>query len=247
MGRWGTILKAYREWQISGDDDFLRQLWPGIQRAIAYAWDNANPHAWDRDKDGVMEGRQHNTYDIEYFGPNTMMGSLYLGALKACAHMATHLGEPDKAAEYQAVYDSGLKKTEDMLWNGEYYEQKIMVSDMLIVPEELLSPLDPFPKYQYGKGCLSDQLLGQWLSPRRRRWARSGPAPRETRHAVDLQIQLAREPALHPQYATRIRAERRGRTGNCHLAKGRAATIAQRVWRRSVDGHRVPGRRRADL
>jgi uncharacterized protein (DUF608 family) len=163
-GQMGTILKAYREWQMSGDDDFLRKLWPGIKRAIAYAWDNANPHAWDRDKDGVMEGRQHNTYDIEYFGPNTMMGSLYLGALKACAHMAAYLGEAEQAAEYQAVYDSGTQKTESMLWNGEYYEQKIMVSDLLIVPPDLISPLDPFPKYQYGKGCLSDQLLGQWLS-----------------------------------------------------------------------------------
>jgi uncharacterized protein (DUF608 family) len=163
-GQMGTILKAYREWQLSGDDAFLRHVWPGIQRAIAYAWDNSNPQAWDRDKDGVMEGRQHNTYDIEYFGPNTMTGSLYLGALKACAEIATYLGETDKAVEYQAIYDSGRQQVEGTLWNGEYYEQKIMVSDLLIVPEELQSPLDPFPKYQYGKGCLSDQLLGQWLS-----------------------------------------------------------------------------------
>ena len=163
-GQMGTILKAYREWQLSGDDGFLRQVWPGIRRAIAYAWDNHNPHAWDRDKDGVMEGRQHNTYDIEYFGPNTMTGALYLGALKACAEIATYLGEADHAAEYKTVYDSGQQKIESMLWNGEYYEQQIMVSDLLIVPTDLQSPLDPFPKYQYGKGCLSDQLLGQWLS-----------------------------------------------------------------------------------
>ena len=163
-GQMGTILKAYREWQLSGDDEFLRRIWPGVQRAIAYAWDNANPHAWDRDKDGVMEGRQHNTYDIEYFGPNTMCNSLYLGALKACAGMAEHLGEAGKAAEYRALFESGRAKTEAMLWNGEYYIQKIHVDDLLIVPEQLQSPLDPYPKYQYGKGCLSDQLLGQWLS-----------------------------------------------------------------------------------
>ena len=41
----------------------------------------------------MMEGRQHNTYDIEFFGPNMMMGALYLGALKASALMASHLGE----------------------------------------------------------------------------------------------------------------------------------------------------------
>ncbi len=163
-GQMGTILKAYREWQLSGDDAFLRQIWPGIRRAVAYAWSNANPHAWDRDKDGVMEGRQHNTYDIEYFGPNTMMGTLYLGALRACALMAQHLGETKPAAEYQTLYESGRRHYESLLWNGEYYIQKIAVDEMLIVPEQLQSPLDPYPKYQYGPGCLSDQLLGQWLS-----------------------------------------------------------------------------------
>ncbi|MCL5999069.1 MAG: non-lysosomal glucosylceramidase [Chloroflexi bacterium] len=163
-GQMGTILKAYREWQLSGDDEFLRALWPGVKRTLEYAWHNANPHAWDRDKDGVMEGRQHNTYDIEYFGPNSMMGALYLGALRAASLMAQYLGESDKAAEYQSLYESGRSRLESMLWNGEYYVQKIQVADLLIVPESLQSPLDPFPKYQYGPGCLSDQLLGQWLS-----------------------------------------------------------------------------------
>ena len=163
-GQMGTILKAYREWQLSGDDAYLRTVWPGIKRAISYAWSNTNPHAWDRDKDGVMEGRQHNTYDIEYFGPNTMMGSLYLGALQACGLMATYLGEDELATEYRSLYDSGRSKIETMLWNGEYYEHKIKVDDLLIVPDNLQSPLDLYPKYQVGPGCLSDQLLGQWLS-----------------------------------------------------------------------------------
>jgi hypothetical protein len=36
-----------------------------------------------------MEGEQHNTYDIEFYGPNTMMGTLYLGALTAARWRAT--------------------------------------------------------------------------------------------------------------------------------------------------------------
>jgi len=42
--------------------------------------------------------------------------------------------------------------------------QNISVPDGMDVPEGLRSPQDLFPKYQYGKGCLSDQVLGQWLS-----------------------------------------------------------------------------------
>jgi len=163
-GQCGGVLKAYREWQLSGDDEFLRTLWPGIKRALEYAWSEANPHAWDRDKDGVMEGRQHNTYDIEFFGPNMMMGALYLGALKAAALMAAHLGEPETAGEYNELYERGREKMEATLWNGEYYTQHIHVAEGLEVPDLLRSPRDPFPKYQYGPGCLSDQLLGQWLS-----------------------------------------------------------------------------------
>ena len=35
-----------------------------------------------------MEGCQHNTMDIEYYGPNAEIEFWYLGALKAAAAMA---------------------------------------------------------------------------------------------------------------------------------------------------------------
>jgi non-lysosomal glucosylceramidase len=58
-------------------------------------------------KEGVMRGDQHNTYDINFYGPNTMTGSLYMGALKACAEMAGYLGESGLSAEYMALYRKG--------------------------------------------------------------------------------------------------------------------------------------------
>ena len=42
------------------------RMWPNAKRALEFAW-----KYWDADKDGVMEGEQHNTYDIEFFGANT--------------------------------------------------------------------------------------------------------------------------------------------------------------------------------
>ncbi len=82
-GQMGCIMKLYREWQISGDAEFLKTMWPNAKRALEFAW-----KYWDADKDGVMEGEQHNTYDIEFFGANPMMTTLYLGALKAGEKMA---------------------------------------------------------------------------------------------------------------------------------------------------------------
>jgi non-lysosomal glucosylceramidase len=115
---------------------------------------------------------QHNTYDIEFYGPNTMCGSLYLGALRAGEAMARHLGEPDAADRYAALADKGGAWTDEHLFNGEYYEQQVEPDAHKAWPEPQQSAAlrhgrdDKFdwPKWQYGKGCLSDQLIGQWCA-----------------------------------------------------------------------------------
>ncbi len=181
-GQMGCVVRAYREWKFSGDTEWLRSIWPGVKRALEYAWTKEN--GWDPNKDGVMEGEQHNTYDIEFYGPNTMMGSLYLAALRAAEEMARALGEEEKAKEYRAIYESGRKRMDKELWNGEWYVHKVEVMPGITVPEHLRSPqpvtcackespggyesslgeADVMPKYQYGVGCISDQLLGQWAA-----------------------------------------------------------------------------------
>ncbi|MGH2388997.1 MAG: GH116 family glycosyl-hydrolase, partial [Chloroflexota bacterium] len=55
-GQMGSVAKVFREWQLSGDTDWLRSLWPAVCRALEFAWVN-----WDPDQDGVMDGEQHNT------------------------------------------------------------------------------------------------------------------------------------------------------------------------------------------
>jgi uncharacterized protein (DUF608 family) len=119
-GQMGVVLQVYREWLISGDDEWLRTIWPTTKRLLEFAW-----KYWDADKDGVMEGMQHNTYDIEFYGPNTMMGSLYLAALRAAQHIAEHLGEREKAQKYYDLFRKGSKWSDNNLFNGEYYEQKV--------------------------------------------------------------------------------------------------------------------------
>ncbi len=168
-GQMGTVMKAYREWLQSGDRAFLESVWPGIVKAVEFAW---TPNSWDADKDGVMEGEQHNTYDIEFYGPNTMMGTFYLGALRAAEEMANVLGHADKAAEYRAVYESGRRKYSELLWNGEYFKQIVQtpqqadtrgVGDAGTHPASVQAG-ETEPRYQYGPGCLADQLLGQWFA-----------------------------------------------------------------------------------
>ncbi len=165
-GQMGCVLKLYREWQMSGDEAFLRELWPQAKRALEYAWVQ-----WDADRDGVMEGEQHNTYDIEFYGPNTMMGTLYLGALLAGERMARAVGDEASATEYRRVFESGRQKLDAELWRDGYYVQRVPdpanVKVQQVEQKEAwyASAVDRGAlKYQYGEGCLSDQLLGQWLS-----------------------------------------------------------------------------------
>ncbi|MGQ9554794.1 MAG: GH116 family glycosyl hydrolase, partial [Anaerolineae bacterium] len=144
-GQLGGLMKLYRDWKLCGDDQWLRHWWPKAKQALAYAW-----HQWDADRDGVIEDIQHNTYDIEFSGPNTMIGSFYLGALRAAEEMAHHLGEEEQAEEYRQLFEKGRARMDAELFNGEWYVQK---------PDWQLTP-----KYQYGEGCLADQMIGQWLA-----------------------------------------------------------------------------------
>lgn len=144
-GQMGCILKYYREWLISGDMEFLKLIYPAAKQAMGFVWTE-----WDKDQDGVMEDIQHNTYDIEFKGPNTMMGTLYLGALKAMERIATILDDEEYAAKCRELFEKGSEKHVEMLWNGEYFIQDV--------------DLATAPRYQYGTGCLSDQLLGQWFA-----------------------------------------------------------------------------------
>ncbi|MGQ9854222.1 MAG: GH116 family glycosyl-hydrolase [Candidatus Oleimicrobiaceae bacterium] len=183
-GQMGTIVRAYREWKLSGDNAFLRELWPKIKAALEFAWKGCGSpppegfawtaeqlrRPWDEDMDGVMEGEQHNTYDIEFYGPNTMTGSLYLAALEAAAEMAKAMGEHKSARVYRRLFAQGQAAYDALLWNGHYYRQQVVVAEGLQVPEGLRMPpragesAQMAPKYQYGEGCLSDQLLGQYLA-----------------------------------------------------------------------------------
>ena len=140
-GQCGTVLKAYREHQMSADSDFLKRNWPRIKKALLFSIDR------DGNDDGLIEDSQHNTYDINFEGPNTFVGSLYLAALCAGEQMAKEMGDDEFAERCRKLFESGSRLTVERLWGGEYFIQ--------------LVDLNKHPKYQYGKGCLSDQLFGQ--------------------------------------------------------------------------------------
>jgi non-lysosomal glucosylceramidase len=144
-GQLGTIVRLYREWKLSGDDAFLQEVWGKASLALDFAFSY-----WDSDGDFVLDSEQHNTYDIEFHGPNSHSNSMFYAALKAGMEMAQYLRDDERAERYKSAFERGSLKMDELLWGGEYYVQQ-------------LDDIDEY-RYQYGTGCLSDQILGQWMA-----------------------------------------------------------------------------------
>ncbi|MEJ1239859.1 GH116 family glycosyl-hydrolase [Chryseolinea sp. T2] len=165
-GQMGTVMKVYREWKHSGDDNFLRALYPKVKKALAFAW---IPGGWDADKDGVMEGCQHNTMDIEYYGPNPEVGFWYLGALKAASTMAAYMKDKEFQNTCDKLFKSGSAYMDTHLFNGEFYIHQIQpIADAGKIARGLKSDMGSktteHPDFQIGEGCLIDQLVGQYMA-----------------------------------------------------------------------------------
>lgn len=169
-GQLGGIMRAYRDWRISGDPEWLKMMFPKIKLSMDYCIETWDPH-----HAGTLEEPHHNTYDIEFWGPDPMCSSIYLGALEAIIAMGKYLGE--NTEDYKYLLEKGKTYLNNDLFNGEYFFQKIKwtglkTPDPVMYPDttdeennsrEALSLLQKEgPKYQYGKGCLSDGVIGAW-------------------------------------------------------------------------------------
>lgn len=171
-GQLGGVMKVYREWRVSGDTNWLRELWPKVKASLNYCIET-----WDPEHKGVLVEPHHNTYDIEFWGPDSMCSSFYLGALKAAVDIGEALN--DEVPLYSSLLKKGKRYLERELFNGEYFFQHIQWQDIRAKgPDEasvksLVAQYSPEaveilkregPKYQYGNGCLSDGILGVWLA-----------------------------------------------------------------------------------
>ena len=159
-GQMGCVMKAYREWQLSGDRTFLEKNWEQVKKILSYAWVE---NGWDDNQDGVMEGSQHNTMDVNYFGPNPQMGFWYMGALKAAEQMALAMKDKAFAKKCRRLFEQGSAWMDEHLFNGEYYEHK-MTNPKTFEFLDMDNPDTKIPDFQLGRGCLVDQLVGQYMA-----------------------------------------------------------------------------------
>jgi len=108
------VLKLYR-W--TGDAQFLKDMWPHMQRAITWL------QSADQDGDLIPEGGS--TYDYEQLprGAFVYSASCYLGALLAAKEAATVLGDEATAKACGERFYAVRRATMDRLWNGRYFRK----------------------------------------------------------------------------------------------------------------------------
>ena len=140
-GHCASIQAALREHQLSPDDRFLRRIYPNVRKAMEWFIGR-----YDSREEGLTRTHQMNTYDSAVSGPNTFVGSQYLGALAASEALARAAGDTASANRWLDIRRRGSQAQDRLLWNGAYYIQ---------LPEDK-------PAHDYNNGCHSDQLLGQW-------------------------------------------------------------------------------------
>jgi uncharacterized protein (DUF608 family) len=140
-GQAGTILRAYREHQMSANGTFLQRVWPGMKKSIECLL--------DRDKDGLLHGPLHNTLDADWFGVVPWLVSLYHAALRAGERMAEEIGDDDLARRCRSTFETGKTNLDRLCWK-EDYQYYIHIGD----------PKNPKQVGAY-EGCHIDQVFGQ--------------------------------------------------------------------------------------
>jgi uncharacterized protein (DUF608 family) len=214
-GQLGGILKLYRDYHICGDRDWLERLYSAARRSLEFCIST-----WDPDRRGGLFEPHHNTYDIEFWGPDGMCGTIYAAALSAQARLAETLGRAEDAAEYDALAHKAAAFLSAELFNGEYYQQRVRWEGLRATSfAERMAKADPDscsdrmrillsegPPYQYGAGCLSDGVIGAWMA---RIYGVDAPLDREqvratleAIHRHNFRVDLASHPCTQrPGYA----------------------------------------------
>jgi uncharacterized protein (DUF608 family) len=172
-GQLGGILKLYRDWQICGDKKWLARLYPKAKKSIDFCIGR-----WDPKQQGALFEPHHNTYDIEFWGPDGMCTGIYCAALAAMAAMGEVLGQPGDAQTYRELGRRSADYLERELFNGEFFVQHVM-TDQLQAGEQFRTTVAGLeaqgnelakvlksegPMYQYGGGCISDGVIGAWMA-----------------------------------------------------------------------------------
>jgi len=114
-GQAGTILRFYREHQMSADSDFLKRNWAKIKTTTQFLM------SLDKNGDGMEDTPVENTLDAMWDGEIAWIVGLCIAAVKAGEKMAEEMNDTEFAKKCNQYVEAGKKNMEEKLFNGEYF------------------------------------------------------------------------------------------------------------------------------
>ena len=143
------VQQVHRYLTRTGDEKFVRRLWPNVVDAMKYA------AFLDSDDDGLVNEHPHaltgdnwpanQFYDQwPWHGTSSYVASTGLAALASLAAIADRMNDPDAHAAAMKQLERGRESFRQKLWNGSYF--RLWHDDKLGDNET----------------CLANQLMGQW-------------------------------------------------------------------------------------
>ena len=154
-GQAGTVLRIYREHQMSSDYTFLRKNWPAIKKAVMFIM------AQDKNKDGMEDTPMENTLDALWHGEIAWIVGLCIAGVRAGQAMAEEMKDLSFAEECRKYVDLGSRNMEQYLFNGEYFIHR---PDPAMGKKEIGSFNTCHIDQVYGQGWAWQVGLGRILS-----------------------------------------------------------------------------------
>ncbi len=114
-GQAGTVLRIYREHQMSADNAFLKRNWEKIKKAITFIL------AQDKNGDGMEDTPMENTLDAVWDGEIAWIVGLCIASIRAGQAMAEEMGDTVFAKHCAEYVKKGSDNMDKYLFNGEYY------------------------------------------------------------------------------------------------------------------------------
>lgn len=154
-GTWGVfervdlvpdyIQMVLRDFLWTNDKQYIREMWPSVIKGIDYILTK-------RDKDGDQMPDMHGimcSYDnFPMYGLASYIQSQWIAALTMASQVAGEMGDKKLEKKYKEIAQKGSLLMETKLWNGSYYN---LSNDYLGTKG-------------VDNGCLTDQLIGQWVA-----------------------------------------------------------------------------------
>lgn len=114
-GQAGTILRFYREHQMSADYTFLKSNWDKIKKTVRFML------AQDKNRDGMTDTPMENTLDAVWEGEIAWIVGLCIAAARAAQAMAEEMQDNAFALVCKEYVEKGCRNMEHKLFNGEYF------------------------------------------------------------------------------------------------------------------------------